>query len=396
MQFKVKLITASGEALTKTFSGNSVTDVRNKVLTEEGCFPISIDRDRSALHTKRNIKTSSIIIFNQELLAILKAGIPLLQSLEILSEHGKDPVLRESILQIVSYLKEGASFSEALEQVGVFPQVYLANIVAGERSGTLPEVIDRWLSFQTFAQKNRRSIVEALIYPAFLALVMIIAIVVVVNVVLPRFADIYSDSNIPMPAATKVLLSIGELMRKTVYIQGLTLIGLGFFVRWTLVTAEGRRFLDRFILMLPKFGTLYRMYHSSIFTRTLGVLLAGGMPVVQALDVIQRTSPSANMQVQLVKVAKLVRAGSPLYLALKESQLLHPMAIEMTKVGEQSSALPEMLNCVADFFDQEVVKATTVITTLIGPIMILIMGIVVMGLVTAVYVPLFNASDIAS
>jgi type IV pilus assembly protein PilC len=271
--------------------------------------------------------------------------------------------------------------------------VYRANVVAGERSGTLPEVVARWLAFQSFAQNSRRRITEAMVYPMFLVLVMIIALAVIFNVVLPRFAEIYQGSGIEMPTATEYLLKMGEFVRRTIYAQAAGLVVLLVFLRWMFTTEAGKRIWEHILLAIPKLGTLYRMYHSSIFARTLGVLLAGGMPVLQALEVIQRTTPSERMRLRLVTVTELVRAGSALHLALEQSKLLDPLAVEMTRVGEQSSALPEMLNHVADFFDQEVEKATTAVTSLIGPVLILFMGIIVLGLLLAVYVPLFNAGS---
>jgi len=254
-------------------------------------------------------------------------------------------------------------------------------------------VISRWLSFQAFAQKSRRRIVEALFYPAFLVFVLCIALMVIFNVVLPRFAEMYSDGGFEMPMATQLLLDLGTFMRKTIWFQGgLLLVFLGF-VRWLMVTDRGRRIWERILLAIPKMGDLYRMFHSSVFARTLGILLAGGLPVLQALEVIQRTTPSERMKLRLLNVAEMIRAGSALHLALGQSKMLDPLAVEMTRVGEQSSALPEMLNHVADFFDQEVEKATTVITNLIGPVLLLFMGIVVLGLLLAIYVPMFNAGN---
>jgi len=268
-------------------------------------------------------------------------------------------------------------------------------VVAGERSGTLPDVLARWLAFQAFAQTSRRRILEALFYPMFLVLVLIGALAVIFNVVLPRFSEIYTGSGVEMPQATAILLAIGDFVRKTIWLQVIGLVILVVFLRWMLTTDRGKRLWEVILLSIPKLGTLYRMYHSSIFTRTLGVLLAGGMPVLQALEVIQRTTPSERMRIRLMNVTELVRAGSSLHLALEQSRLLDPLAVEMTRVGEQSSALPEMLSHVADFFDQEVEKATTVVTTIIGPILILVMGATVLGLLLAVYVPLFNAGNMA-
>ena len=392
MRFTVKYTTKTGEVLLKDYEGVSAEEVTARILAE-GNFPLEVKTSGSAFRGSRAIKADSLIIFNQELLALLKAGIPLLQCLELLVGHGKDPLLRRSLERVVELVKEGLSFSEALEQVGTFPSVYRANVVAGERSGTLHEVIGRWLSFQNFAQKSRRRILEALIYPMFLVAVLVVALVVIFNVVLPRFAEIYSDGGFEMPQATRMLLAFGTFVRDTIWLQVGLLVVLIIALRWMFTAELGKRFLERGILAIPKFGTLYRMYHSSVFTRTLGVLLAGGMPVLQSLEVIQRTTPSERMKLRLIKVTEMVRAGSSLHQALEQSKMLDPLAVEMTRVGEQSSALPDMLNHVADFFDQEVEKATTAITSLIGPALILFMGVMVLGLLLAVYVPLFNAGS---
>jgi type IV pilus assembly protein PilC len=393
MRFTVKLTTANGEVLIRDFDGQSPEEVRGRVL-QEGSFPIEVKASSSAFRSTKTLSSDSLIHFNTEFLALLKAGIPLLQSLELLVGHGQDPLLRASLEKVVGFVREGMAFSEALEQAGTFPAVYRANVVAGERSGTLPEVVSRWLSFQKFAQGSKRRIVEALFYPGFLVLVLIVSMLVLFNVVLPRFSEIYAGGGQEMPAATQILLSFGNFMRSTLWLQGILAVGLVFFSRWLLTTEAGRRLWERGLLVLPKFGTLYRMYHSSVFSRTLSVLLSGGMPVLQAIEVIQRTTASERMKVRLVAVLEAVRAGSSLHSALDQGKILDPLAIEMCRVGEQSSALPEMLNHVADFFDQEVEKATTAVTNLIGPILIVFMGLMVLGLLMAVYVPLFNAGNL--
>ena len=389
MRFTVKYTTGTGEVLTRDLEGVDASDVRQRVLAD-GSFPMEVKSASGAFRRQRQLKTESLVVFNQELLALLRAGIPLLQSLELLLGHGKDPLLRAALERVVGFVREGMGYSEALDQAGSFPAVYRANVVAGERSGTLPEVLNRWLGFQKFAQASKRRITEALLYPGFLVLVLFISLGVLFNVVLPRFAEIYQGGGVEMPEATRLLLAFGTFMRSTAYLQGVLLVVLILFGRWLMATEAGRRINERIILALPKMGTLYRMYHSSVFCRTLGVLLAGGLPVLQALEVIQRTSSSERMKVKLLAVVEQVRAGSSLNLSLDQAKMLDPLAVEMIRVGEQSSALPEMLNHVADFFDQEVEKATTAVTSLIGPILILFMGVVVLGLLMAVYVPLFN------
>ena len=158
MRFTVKLTTANGEVLIRDFDGSSLEEVRGRVL-QEGSFPIDVKASRSAFRSTKTLSSDSLIHFNTEFLALLRAGIPLLQSLELLAGHGEDPLMRSSLDKVVGYVREGMAFSEALEQVGTFPAVYRANVVAGERSGTLPDVVSRWLTFQKFAQGSKRRIV---------------------------------------------------------------------------------------------------------------------------------------------------------------------------------------------------------------------------------------------
>ena len=393
MRFTVRLTHANGDVLVREYEADSAEALQARVLAEGG-FPLEVKRTDTAFRSRNQLKTESLVLFNQELLALLKAGIPLLQSLELLVGHGKDPQLRRSLAQVVELVREGMSFSDALEQAGSFPPIYRSNVVAGERSGTLPEVLARWLAFQKFSQTSRRRITEALFYPAFLMLVMVLALGVIFNVVLPRFAEFYAGGDVEMPFFTRMLLGAGKVVSSTLWLQGIATIGLIVLIRWMASSEAGRKLAERMLLMVPKVGTLYRMYHSSVFARTLGVLLSGGLPAVQALEVVQRTSPSERMKASLVTITNQVRAGSSLHMALEQAKVLDPLAVEMVRVGEQSSALPEMLNHVADFFDQEVEKATTAVTSLIGPVMILFMGVVVLALLLAIYVPLFNASSV--
>ena len=394
MRFTVKYTTPTGDILTRELEGVSADEIRRR-LTAEGHFPMEVKASHSAFSRSRTIKAEPLILFNQELLALLKAGIPLLQSLELLMGHGKDPMLRSALGRVVALVREGMSFSDALDQAGGFPAVYKANVVAGERSGTLPEVITRWLSFQKFAQNSRRRITEALFYPAFLVVVLTLSLLVMFNYVLPKFSQIFESGGQELPKLTQMLLVFGDFMSATIYYQLAIFLVLVIVFRWLTKSEGGARILERVLLSIPRLGTLYRMYHSSVFTRTTSVLLSGGLPVLQALEVIQRTSSSYNVKTKLSTVIEMVRAGSSLHHALEQSKMIDPLAVEMTRVGEQSSALPEMMNHVADFFDQEVEKSTVAVTSLIGPILILFMGVTVLCLLLAIYVPMFNMSNIA-
>jgi type IV pilus assembly protein PilC len=393
MRFSVKYTTPAGDILVRELEGTDADEIRRR-LSNEGHFPMEVKATSSVFSRSRAIGSEPLILFNQELLALLKAGIPLLQSLDLLLGHGKDQTLRAALGRVVSLVREGMAFSEALEQAGGFPSVYKANIVAGERSGTLPEVITRWLAFQKFAQTSRRRITEALFYPAFLVVVLALSLIVMFNFVLPKFSQVFESGGQELPRLTQMLLAFGNFMSATIYYQAGIFLGLVVAFRWLTKTEGGQRILENILLFIPRLGTLYLMYHSSVFTRTMGVLLSGGLPVLQALEVIQRTSGSYRVKTKLFTVIEMVRAGSALHQALEQSKMLDPLAVEMTRVGEQSSALPEMMNHVADFFDQEVEKSTVAVTSLIGPVLILFMGITVLCLLLAIYVPMFNMSNI--
>ena len=392
MKFKVKYTTRSGDTLQRVVEASTPKEIE-ALFKAEGFFVLSVEKEESGRRVKE-IKIESLILFNQELLALLKAGIPLLQSLELLKDHGQDPNLRDSLQNVIQDIKEGSSFSEAIAHQGGYPPVYQSNVVAGEKSGSLPRVLDRWLRFQKFAQSSKRKILEALFYPSFLVIVLFLAIGVILNVVLPRFADFYSGGDIELPWMTQALLSLASFLQSTFSLQILLLLSLVALVRWLWVTPAGQTQGEKILLRIPKLGSLYRMYHSSVFCRTLGVLLSGGLPVVQSLEIVSQTCPSPKLQKRLTVITEAVRSGAPLHQSISSSDVVDPLASEMIRVGESSSALPEMLDHVADFFDQEIEKATVAVTNLIGPVLIVFMGVVVLGLLLAVYVPLFNASNV--
>jgi type IV pilus assembly protein PilC len=193
---------------------------------------------------------------------------------------------------------------------------------------------------------------------------------------------------------TQALLSVASFLESTFSLQIILLLAFVGLIRWLWMSPNGQAQGEKWLLRIPKLGNLYRMYHSSVFCRTLGVLLSGGLPVVQSLSIVAQTCPSPKLQERLALITEEVRSGAPLHQSIVSSEVVDPLAAEMIRVGESSSSLPEMLDHVADFFDQEIEKATVAFTNLIGPVLIVFMGIVVLGLLLAVYVPLFNASNV--
>lgn len=393
MRFQIIFENRQGQKISQDIIAEDRRDAENKIRALGG-YPLAIEPLGTSDGSHSRINLDALVLFNQELLALLKAGIPLLQALQLLQDHGSDKPLQASLKRIIQFISDGGSFSEALEKEKAFPPIYQSNIVAGERSGSMINVLQRWLAFQKFAQNSKRKITEALFYPAFLTIVLTLSIGLILNVVLPRFASFYSGGGIDLPWFTKWLLELATLFEATLAVQLVALIGLIFFIRWLWITPQGRALGERMILRIPKLGSLYKTYHSSVFCRTLGVLLAGGIPIVQALNTVAETCPSPQIKYRLKSVIDSVRSGAPLYSSIRSGDIVHHVAVEMIRIGENSSALPEMLDHVADFFDQEVEKATTAITNLIGPVLIVFMGIIVLGLLLAVYIPLFNAGSV--
>jgi type IV pilus assembly protein PilC len=397
--------TAGGQVMEATYIAESEARLRME-LEEKGLYVLDIQgrgglkvgRFHVAVPRRKRIKPAEFLIFNQELATLLKAGLPLVQSLDILRRRVPNPLFKVALDDVYERVRSGSSLSEAFEAQKLFSGVYTASLMAGEKSGSLEQVLRRYVQHVKVLSAVRSSVVSALIYPAVLVVLSIGVVGLIVFQVVPEFAAFYEQfgQGAELPMSTRVVVALST-----------NLVGSGFFILGGLIAAivglvlwfrrpAQRRALHAAILRLPYFGPLWRKFATSQISRTLATLLSGGIPLVNALDISARATGNQSIAEHLGVVARQVREGRSLAQSIAERDIFPHVAVEMVEVGEQTGALSEMLNSVADFYDQENETSLARFSTLIQPILLVVMGIVIAGLLMSLYMPLFRLSTLTS
>jgi type IV pilus assembly protein PilC len=344
------------------------------------------------LGPKRGIKMKEFLLFNQELASLLKAGLPILSSLDILTERRKNPVFKKALIEVRDRVRGGMSLSEAFgEQGDLFPKIYCSTLASGERSGEVAAVLQRFISYQKTLLTTKRKVISALIYPACLFLLSIAVIFILIVMVVPKFVDFYGDLGADLPLITRALIALSTLVTDYILVLVAVIIGLAMAFRAWRRTAAGRVALDRLKLRIPLVGSVLRRFSASRFVRTLGTLLAGGIPAVSALGIAGRAVGNLVFENALLDVERKVREGSALWQALDDTHLFSDIAIEMTRVGESTGALSEMLINVADFYDEEIDNNLSTMMALLEPFMLVFMGMIVAMMLLAIYLPLLRS-----
>jgi type IV pilus assembly protein PilC len=344
------------------------------------------------LGARRGIKMKEFLLFNQELASLIKAGLPIVASLDILTERRKNLVFKQALLDVRDQVRGGMSLSEAFSAQGeLFPRIYCSTLASGERSGEIASVLTRYIAYQKMTLATRRKVVGAMIYPAFLMLVSIGVIAILVVFVVPKFEDFYKDMGSDLPLITRVLIGLSAVVTR--YWPLVLAAVVGGLVGWRAWarTAAGRFSIDRMKLRIPVVGGLMQSFSASRFVRTMGTLLAGGIPVVAALGIAARAVGNTLFERELLDVERKVREGGSLWLGLEETHLFSDIAIEMAKVGESTGALSEMLMNVSDFYDEETDNRVATLMALMEPVMLIAMGIIVALMLLAMYMPLLKA-----
>jgi len=341
---------------------------------------------------RRGIKMKEFLLFNQELASLIKAGLPIVASLDILTERRKNPVFKQALLDVRDQVRGGMSLSEAFASQGeMFPKIYCSTLASGERSGEIASVLTRYIAYQRMSLTTRRKVVGALIYPAFLLMVSIGVIGILVGFVVPKFEDFYKDMGSDLPLITRILIGVSTAV--TTYWPLLLAAVAGGIVAWRAWarTAAGRFSIDRLKLRIPVVGGLLQSFSASRFVRTMGTLLAGGIPVVAALGIAARAVGNTLFERELLDVERKVREGGSFWQGLEETRLFSDIAVEMAKVGESTGALSEMLMNVSDFYDEETDNRVATLMALMEPVMLIGMGIIVALMLLAMYMPLLKA-----
>ena len=343
------------------------------------------------LRRRRAVKDVDFMLFNQELASLLKAGLPLLQALDMMLERQRDPTFNKILGDVRDRVRSGEELSSAFRHhADLFPPLYAPTLMAGERSGDLENVIRRFVRYMRLVIDTRKKVISALTYPAFLILLAVIMLFVMAVVVIPKFEVFYDAMDVELPTPTAILLSISTTVRENVLlIVGAVVVGYLALRRWQR-SESGRRALDRLRLRLPIAGAILHKFSISEFCRSLGTLLRGGMPLVPSLDVAVDAMSNAHLRSRLLPVVPAVREGSSFHQALEDTGVFDELAVDMVKVGEATGALDEMLTNVSDFFDEEVETRTQRMLALLEPIMLVLMGVTVSLLLIAMYLPLFS------
>lgn len=331
------------------------------------------------------------LIFNQEFLALVKSGLPVLRVWELLIERAQHTGFQQALRDVRQDIRGGTASSDALaKHPAYFPELYIATVKAGEQSGNLPEVLQRYIGYLKLMMALRQKVTKALSYPLFLVLIGVGVIAFLLTYVMPTFVSVYGENAKTLPWATQFLMDIvqhGEAQ----LIPALLLLGVGgLALRAYYATPTGRFTIDRFVLALPLIGPIMIKHHTVQLTRTLGTILAGGTPLVEALHIARGAVSNRWVQAGLDEAESEIREGATLATALERPHILPKLAIEMVSVGEETGSLESMLRDVGDFYEADLDTRLTQLTTWIEPALLLVMGVLVGAIVIVMYLPVFQ------
>ena len=402
MEFRCRLGTPGGEVIEGIYIADNEARLRRE-FEEKGLFVLSLQSRRGlgglSLTPKRvrKIGTQEFLVFNQELATVLKAGMPLVQSLDILRARVSNPTFKAVLDSVHDKVKAGSALSDSFaEHGGLFPTVYSASLLAGERSGNLEQVIRRYVSYEKVVGAVRRRTISALIYPAILVTMMIVLVGIIVIKVVPSFSEFYANFGRQLPLQTRIIIGLSNFLTANLWLVVLVVAGtVGGVVTWSRRPGH-RAQIDKAILRIPMLGAAARKFATSQAARTLATLLGGGIPLVQALDISARSLSNRYMAGELAATQQRVQEGQSFAVALAERGVFPDVAVKMVEVGESTGALQEMLNSLADFYDEEIDTDVERFIKLIEPALLVIMGLVIAAVVLALYMPLFELGSLAS
>jgi len=344
---------------------------------------------------RKKVKLETFLIFNQQFLTLIKAGLPILGSLDLLARRQKVLHFRAQLEDVATRVKTGESISAAFEAQGGFPVVYTTTLLAGERSGNLEEVLQRFLDFQRVSLTFSKKVKASLVYPTLLIVMVIGLLVFLITFVVPQFAKLYDQLGNHLPVLTVFLLDLGKDAQKYgIYVLASLAVGIFLLFRWA-KTDAGATTVDRIRISLPIIGSLWIKYQVGLFSRTLSTLLTGGLPLVPSLETAAKAIDSRQIGNAVYRSVETVREGKGLSASLAATKVFPELAIEMVEVGESTGALPQMLNSVAEFFEEDVQTTLAWLMSLIEPLILIVMGVVVVIILIALYLPIFSLGGAA-
>ncbi len=393
-QFLVKVADDRGHMAQQVEHGYSESEVRERFV-QQGYLvywvkPRGIFSGGKLQLGGRKVKQSQFVIFNQQFLTLIKAGLPILNSLDLLIKRQRDGNLKALLQNVRERVKSGELLSDSFAAQGVFPRIYTTTLMAGEKSGNMEEVLGRYIAFQRLALTFKKKLAVSLVYPALLVTMVVVMLVFLVTYVVPEFAKLFENLNAQLPAITVMMLAVGTHAQKYLpLIAGSVVLVLIVFWRWK-ATDRGAEQLDSLILKLPLLGEIWLKYQVANFSRMLSTLLAGGLPLVPSLETAGASMSSRRILNGIAESAARVREGQTLSGSLEQQKMFPELSVEMIEVGESTGALPAMLNSVAEFYEEDVQTALGATMALIEPVILIIMAVFVGGVLISLYMPIFS------
>ena len=395
-EFVCRVADANGRVFSHVEAASSLAEARQK-MADRGLYVYSVDQRSSLLsgllrRRERSIGGSDFLILNQQFNTLIKAGIPILRALDLLADRASSPKLRPVVSQIRDRVREGKSLSEAITEAGVFSKVYSTAVLAGEKSGNLSGVLDFYIAYQKVSTGVRKRILATLVYPTLLLVMATIIVSYLVTAVIPKFAQLYSELNVPLPGPTRFLIALTVDYRYVVLsaVAGLALFGIGVYF-WS-GTEEGGTVFDRLKFRLPVVGDTLLKFQVAQFSRTLATLLSGGTPLVAGLQTSSDAISSRLVRGAVTQATQMVREGESLHSALASKGVMPDLALDMIEVGESSGALAPMLTSVAEFYEDEVSLRLGTLVAIIEPVILVFMGALVAFILISLYLPIFSFS----
>ncbi len=389
-EFIIKLADERGRVQEQAQSAASAEELRARFV-HAGYHVFSVKARSGFGGLKRGkVKLEPFLIFNSQFLTLIRAGLPILGSIQMLAKNQKNAHFAAQLDDVAGRVKTGDALSSAFEAQSGFPIMYTTTLLAGERSGNLQEVLERYVSFQRISLTFRKKLVASLIYPGVLLTLVSGLIFFMFVFVIPQFAELYDQMGSKLPAMTMDLLAFGKFLRHYIVWILLVMVGTAFGAYRFSITDKGRDLIDGFRIGLPVFGKIWLKYQVALFARTLSTLLTGGLPLVPSLETAARSISSRRVSKAVMTSIITVREGKSLADALIQTKIFPDLAAEMISVGEQTGALPQMLNSVSEFFEEDVATALAASLALIEPAILIVMGVVVVFILISLYLPIFS------
>jgi type IV pilus assembly protein PilC len=390
-EFVIKLADERGRVQQQVHSAATAEELRTR-FAQAGYYVYSV-KPRGMRGSRKKAKLETFIIFNQQFLTLVRAGLPILSSLEMLAKSQKNPAFAAQLQNVAARVRTGESISAAFDAQGGFPVIYTTTLLAGERSGNLEEVLARFLSFQRVSLTFTKKLKASLIYPALLITLVCGLFIFLITFVVPRFATLYDQLGTQLPSLTLVLLALGNgAQHYALYVLPVLALIAYLIYRWSRTDAGADR-IDGIRIKMPVLGTIWLKYQVALFSRTLSTLLSGGLPLVPSLETAARSIASKRIAKAVFSSVNSVREGKGLSRSLEATKVFPALSVEMIEVGESTGALPGMLNSVAEFFEEDVQTALTAAMALIEPAILIVMGVVVVVILIALYLPIFSLGN---